>query len=228
MLLEKQAKKEIEKNTRDFYKSIKNDLLGLSQEKHTREQVLNWHIFNILFSKKENIISWSNAKILKELKRRLKIEDKEKLKKAEKKIKYIKSLQFKSIDIKCKIEWYNNRVWGYCPKGDYYGANGYKYIGGVTGCGYDKLSSWTAKAFNQDNILKSYIFNFCEKHHINKDNIRKKLGYGINIFHGQPYFDGGVGLSSHINVLKNLGFKVVNDEGKKWNYLHFYKKIKSV
>lgn len=63
MLLEKQAKKEIKKRSQDFFKSIKNELLGLTEEKHTKEQILNWGIFDRLFNKKkENLMEWTNTK----------------------------------------------------------------------------------------------------------------------------------------------------------------------
>ena len=225
MLLEKQAKKEITKRSQDFFKSIKNELLGLTEEKHTKEQILNWGIFDRLFNKKkENLMEWTNTKILRELKKRMKVEDEKELQQAEKKIKSIKAVEVGKIDITCKIEWYYNRTWGNCPKGEYWGGNGYQYIGGITGCGYDKQSTWTAKAFNKDVILKSYIYKYCEKHNINKDNIRKKLGYGLSMWNGMPEFDGGVGLSSHINILKNLGFRVESNGGRTWDYLHITSK----
>ena len=62
--------------------------------------------------------------------------------------------------------------------------------------------------FNEDVNLMSYIFNYCEKHAINRDNIQKKLGYGISIFNGVVHFDGGVGVECHISILKKLGFNV--------------------
>ena len=150
----------------------------------------------------------------------MKAEDEKELKEDIKEIQEIKAINDdRKINITCKIEWYRNRVWGNCPKGDYYNNCGHDYIGGITGCGYDKLSSWTAKAFNNDKFLKSYIYKYCEKHNVNKNNIRKKLGYGISIWNGKASFEGGVGLSSHINILKNLGFKVEHREGRSWDLL---------
>ena len=146
------------------------------------------------------------------------------IKESIKKIQEIKAIEKPTINITCKIDWYRNNTWGYCPKGEYWSDFGYSYIGGVTGCGYDKTSTWTAKAFNKDKFLKAYISHFVEKKHITRKNIREKLGYGIHIYNGQISFDGGVGISSHIEILKNLGFRVDYQSGKTWDALRITKK----
>ena len=129
------------------------------------------------------------------------------------------------ISARCEIDWVINRIWGNCPKGCY--RNGFKYqeFKSVTGCGYDKLSTLTANMFNSDNNLIAFVMDYIEKHHINKDNIQNKLGYGISIYNGIPYFDGGVGVDCHKRILSKLGFKVQHFETK-WSDIIIIDRIK--
>ncbi len=221
MKLEKQAKLEIEKSNKEFCVRV---VEGLKKE---RQQTVNWHCVKKYFAKDEQPENMTVEQITKRIKKALKNEtahDTKEAIKAIQKIKNDKTEAPEKIDITCKIDWYKNRTWGNCPKGEY--SSGYyrKFVGGVTGCGYDKASSWTAKAFNNDNILLKYIINFIEEKHINNLNIRKKLGYGIRIYRGLPYFEGGVGLSSHITILKNLGFNVDYQAGNTWDCLRITQK----
>lgn len=127
---------------------------------------------------------------------------------------------------KCEISWRKSNTWGNCPYGDYINGHDIKTYKSVTGCGYDKLSTLTAKMLNNDLYFMSYVMHYCEKHAINKNNIRTKLGYGINMYCGKPYFDGGVGVSCHINILKKLKCKVDYIETKHDDYIRFdYKAI---
>lgn len=224
MKLEKQAVKQIKDRTNKDFTYYKKLLLGQTEEKRERQDVLTNGFFTSYFKQKEQIEKWSDAKILRELKKRMKAEAEKDTQEAIKKIQEIKAIEKPTINITCKIDWYRNNTWGYCPKGEYWSDFGYNYIGGITGCGYDKTSSWTAKAFNKDKFLKAYISHFVEKKHITRKNIREKLGYGISIYNGQISFDGGVGISSHITILKNLGFRVDYQSGKTWDALRITKK----
>lgn len=221
MKLEKQAKLEIEKRNRVF---LDNVVDGLKKE---RKQTLNWYCVKKYFAKDEQPEKMTDEQITKRIKKALKNEtayDTKKAIRAIQKIKNDKTEAPEKIDITCKIDWYKSRTWGSCPKGEYLSGYYRKFVGGVTGCGYDKASSWTAKVFNDDNILLKYIIKFVEKKHINNLNIRKKLGYGIRMSRGLPYFEGGVGLSSHITILKNLGFVVDYQAGNTWDVLRIKQK----
>lgn len=114
------------------------------------------------------------------------------------------------------INIYTNysRTWGYSPKGEYKNGFFYKEFGSVGGCGYDKNSTLSAAMLNNDFNFLKYLYEYIEKHNINKKNISKKLGYGIRLSYGLPYFEGGVGLECHINILKKLGFKVFTTYNK--------------
>jgi hypothetical protein len=74
---------------------------------------------------------------------------------------------------------------------------------------------------NADVNLMSYLYHFVEKNNINKDNIGSKLGYGIRIYDGQPYFEGAVGVECHKRILERLGFKVEHFETKHSDIITF-------
>lgn len=216
MKLEKQLQKEL--NTR-YSESLKN----VKSFKSVQE-VLNWWYYKNLLTAKQQKQAQNNALTLKEVKQILinKLQ-KEREKTYTKEVKKINAImeQDSARWGKCSIDWINNRTWGNCPRGEY--CNGFKYqeYKSVTGCGYCKLSTLTANMFNDDINLMSYIYKFVEKNHINKNNIEKKLGYGIRIYNGQPRFEGGVGLECHIRILKNLGFNVEHYETRKSDIVTF-------
>lgn len=203
MKLEKQLQKELKNRMQENLKNIKNF--------KSVDDVLHWWYYKQLLTKKQLEKAQNNELTLKEVKKIL-IDtlQKEQEKTHQKELKKINAiLDQKPIKWgKCSIDWVKNRTWGNCPKGEY--CNGFKYqdYRSVTGCGYDKLSTLTANMFNEDFNLMSYIYKFVEKHYINAENIREKLGYGIRIYNGQPYFEGAVGVECHINILRKLGFEV--------------------
>lgn len=220
MKLEKQLQKELKERYNQSIKTIKNF--------KSIDEVLNWWYYRNLLTTKQQKQAQSNELTLKEVKKLLidKLQkDQEKTHAKElKKINAI--LAQNSIRWgKCSIDWVKNRTWGNCPKGEY--CNGFKYqeYRSVTGCGYCKLSTLTANMLNDDVNLMSYVYKFVEKNHINKNNIDKKLGYGIRIYNGQPYFEGGVGLECHIRILKNLGFDVQHHETRHSDILTFDLKV---
>lgn len=203
MKLEKQLQKELKARLNQSKEQIKNF--------KSIDDVLGWWYYRNLLTKKQIEKAQNNELTLKEVKILLiNAILKEQEKTYQKELKKINNI-LNQDNIrwgKCSIDWVKNRTWGNCPKGEY--CNGFKYqeYRSVTGCGYCKLSTLTANMLNDDVNLMAYIYKFVEKHRINKDNIQNKLGYGIRIYNGQPYFEGGVGVECHIRILKNLGFNV--------------------
>lgn len=204
MMLEKQAKKEIEKN-------LKNDVKTIREIKALEEIIGGWWYRKQLTNRqlekiKKNEIDLKQAKKLmianaeknrnKELKKAL--TEIEKIKNAEK-------FSWGRID----IAWNRNSTWGWCPSADYRNGHVFEHYNSVTGCGYDKLSTLTAKILNHDVKLMKIFCEYCEKNHVNKENIQKKVCYGVRMFHGMPYFEGAVGIECHIKALKKIGFDVV-------------------
>lgn len=220
MLLEKQAQKELKQQQKESLNRLKNDY------ETAHDAVKNSWFYRQLLSKKQldKIDDMSEKELKSVLKFAIAQYYEKELKSALKKIQAIKSHNFNDCHWgACSIDWVNNRTWGNCPRGEYRNGHNYQNYRSITGCGYDKLSTLTADMFNDDMFLRSYIANYIEKHAINKDNIRKKLGYGIRIVNGRPYFDGGVGVNCHISILKKLGFKVVYTETKRSDYIEFTK-----
>lgn len=137
------------------------------------------------------------------------------------KLKRIEEI-FNASDFKysvCDIDWVRNSTWGYCPRGTYRNGYEFKNYRSITGCGYDKLSTLTANMFNEDLSLMKLVCNKLYIYNINKNNIQDKLGYGIRISYGLPYFEGAVGVECHIRILKNLGLIAQHLDARESDYI---------
>lgn len=216
MKLKKQLQKELKTRYNESLKKIKTF--------KSVDDVLGWWYYKNLLTAKQQKQAQNNGLTLKEIRQILinKLQKKYEKTYTEELEKIIFILNQENIRWgECSIDWVNNRTWGNCPRGEY--RNGFKYqeYRSITGCGYCKLSTLTANMLNDDVNLMSYIYKFVEKNHINKDNIQNKLGYGIRIYNGQPYFEGGVGLECHTRILKNLGFEVQHYETRKSDIVTF-------
>jgi hypothetical protein len=77
-----------------------------------------------------------------------------------------------------------------------------RYTGGY---GYDKHSTALAKILNlHDTILrKMYLAKDKKIKESNSDALGYGAGYGV-----LPYFEGGVGSSCHVKILRGLGYEV--------------------
>lgn len=213
MLLEKQAEKQITKRKNDNIKRVKalKNIYpvesGYFEDLLTKKQLEKLRSGELTLPKAKKIMI---AKLEKDFTKEL-----------NKQLDKIKSIKASSRinSARCEIDWVRNRTWGYCPKGCY--RNGYKYqeFKSITGYGFDKLSTLTADMFNSDNNLIAFVMDYIEKHHINKDNIENKLGYGIRIYNGIPYFSRGVGVDCYETILLKLGFKVQHFETKQSNII---------
>jgi len=105
-------------------------------------------------------------------------------------------------DLVLIVNFYKNRTWGYCPKGtDNYGHS----TDSITGYGYCKESTATAQLLNQNKTILKALYKAKNKKPLAKNNDLLGYGSGYGIL---PSFEGGVGLSSHIRILENLGYKV--------------------
>lgn len=72
------------------------------------------------------------------------------------------------------------------------------------GCGYDKESTATAQVLNEHLPLLKLMYDKKENN-INIDN-KTLFGYGSG-YRTLPSFEGGVGISCHKNIIKNLGLE---------------------
>lgn len=216
MLLSKQCQKEHASNLKAKIKNIKsiksfNDIL---ESWYYKQFLTDTDLKNI----KENKIT------LKELKNKMLLKaDKENLKALKKDLKIIENtLSHDKITWgRIEAEWVKSATWGACPRGYYKNGHFYNEYKSIGGCGYDKLSTLSARILNNDIYFKSYLFNYCQNKNINKNNIESKIGYGIRMHNGMPYIEGAVGISCHINILKKIGFNVKYFELKKADLLEF-------
>lgn len=86
----------------------------------------------------------------------------------------------------------------------------------TTGCGYDKLSTTVAGCLNE--CLKPLLLQNRRRYLLAKNKGRAPYGADFGTRGWMPYFDGGVGVSSTIQVLKFLGAKVEHESHKKSDY----------
>lgn len=190
-----QIKKEYKQRQFNYLKEIKNQIKDIKTLDDLKN---NYHFKNLLTERQAQ-------KTLKEIKQIL---TEKETKATQKNIntfneKMDRIANAETINyIKISVEWRKNQTWGMNPHAEVW-ANGYT-TGKASGCGYDKLSSAIASAFNQnDNILK-LILNKIEEAKRQNKNIRDFVGYGVGIYG----FEGGVGYSSFRHIFDNLGAKV--------------------
>ena len=117
--------------------------------------------------------------------------------------------EIESISI--SITWHKSRMWGYNPTAEVKILAGHRvefYKGSASGCGYDKESAAIASALNQSAAVKKMLYD-CKEAALskgsdgeNRDLIHYGAGYGA-----LPYFEGGVGVSSHMGVFEACGLK---------------------
>ena len=214
--IEKLCQKELQDRLKDRLKGIK--------ELENKQKINECWYYRQLLNKKqlENIEQMGLKDIKQIMIKKVQKDYEKKLKKELEKIEKIKAAE----PIKhgrMNINWVHNRTWGNCPRGEYKNCFYYQNYKSVTGCGYDKLSQLTSYMLNDDIHMKKYLFDFVEKHHINKNNIQQKLSYGIGMYNGQPYFEGAVGVECHIRILKQLGFTVNHADCKRADLITFDK-----
>lgn len=120
------------------------------------------------------------------------------------------------------VEWKKSYMWGMNPRvSTNYGFNG----SSIGGCGYDKLSTATAEALNQDLRILKIMYRLKDKElQHRKPTYKEQNGEdtkeerGINQFlygYGSGYsvlprFEGGVGVSCHQHIIEKIGLKWVN------------------
>jgi len=107
------------------------------------------------------------------------------------------------------IEWKKSKMWGFNPRA--YTNYGFKSES-IGGCGYCKLSTATAKALNSHLGILKRLFQAEERRLKEKPKIperRDYIGYGSG-HHALPKFEGGVGVSSHKDIIRGLDLKWEN------------------
>jgi hypothetical protein len=111
-------------------------------------------------------------------------------------------------DLIVTIEWKPSRMWRSNPRSHTnYGFDG----SSIGGCGYDKRSTALAEALNATSQIMKALYTAKDKAlatatETNQNDInRKYLGYGSG-YGVIPHFEGGVGVESHLSILRTIGF----------------------
>ena len=196
--LTKQVKKENEKD-------LKTAIINLNKAK--KEDLTNlWYYSEKLTKRQKEKLTKSEQKEV--LKNKIIKEYEKRLVKNLKKIDTIKNANDDVRSISINVEWVKNNTWGYNPHATVYTSNGDATDGRASGCGYDKESTAIAEALNKNNDILKLLYNYKNKKMtLKKTNNHDILGYGSG-YGVLPYFEGGVGVSSLLNIFRKLGYTI--------------------
>lgn len=131
-------------------------------------------------------------------------------------------------EISIDVDWRRNATWGYNPFATVrvWTDNGYfESTGYASGCGYDKRSAAVGEALNK---IYPVIAELCNVKEQNMSDTCKEsskcICYGAG-YGAIPYFEGGVGINCHIQMLELCGLKKTVEHGTKTtDYYHFERK----
>ena len=197
--VKKENAKQLKKAISDLKKAKKSDLIDLwyYREKLTAQQIEKLN--NKELTTKE-IKEMLQKKIIKEYRKRLE--------KDLKRIETIAQANNEIENINISINWVKSPAWGYNPHATITTNNGGITEGRASGCGYDKESAAIAEALNKNNdILKLLYVAKNKKMTLKNNSNRDLLGYGSG-YGVLPYFEGGVGASSLMNIFRKLGYNI--------------------
>lgn len=197
--------------TEEKEKQLKETIALLPQEGY--EHLINYYLTDLRQKQlasgvitKEKAIELATRKATKE--------NQKELKNGLKRIENVENAQ--EIDnISVVVEWTRNKTWGYNPHAVTFTPYVGQTHGTASGCGYDKESTAIAESFNHNNCILKIIFDMKEKALQNDINISSHdaIGYGAG-YYSIPYFEGGVGTSCFIRILKDAGFTCSEIHGK--------------
>lgn len=214
-LVEKENKKQLKKALDDLKQQDKNNILELwyYREKLTNTQIKKYNNNDLTIEQLEKILT---NKIIKEYEKRKE--------KELKRIETIEQANEKITAINIAINWVKNSTWGYNPHATVTTDSCKITEGKASGCGYDKESTAIAEALNKNNdILKLLYIAKNKKMTFKNNNNRDLLGYGSG-YGVLPYFEGGVGASSLMNIFKKLGYNVTEYHTEKNDFYTITKK----
>lgn len=201
-------KEELNKEANEKYKNSVALLDKENEYNKTQEERLKYVVRHVLNKTTSYAGSYEDQrkKVMIALERKRNKE----LQKRISEVEFISNAKPLPNDLIITIEWKRSQMWGYNPNAfDNYGNES----GSIGGCGYDKLSTATSRILNQHTIFLKLMLDKKEdflKNNVLVDNNathREILGYGSG-YGIIPKFEGGVGVSCHEIILKNLGFRM--------------------
>ena len=198
-LIEKENKKELKKALDNLKQAKATDIIDLwyYREKLTTGQLKKYHMGELTEKQAKELVK---NKIIKEYEKTQE--------KNIKKVNTIKEANENVNNINISINWVKNKTWGYNPHATITDDLGNITEGRASGCGYDKESASIAEALNKNSdILKLLYIAKNKKMTFKNNNNHDLLGYGSG-YGVLPYFEGGVGVSSLMNIFRKLGYNV--------------------
>lgn len=214
-LVEKENKKQLKKALDDLKQQDKDNVINLwyYKEKLTNTQLKKYNNDELTTKEIKEILK---NKIIKEYEKRKE--------KELKRIEAIKQAYEKITVINISINWVKSSTWGYNPRATVTTDTGEITEGKASGCGYDKESTAIADALNKNNdILKLLYIAKNKKMTFKNNNNHDLLGYGSG-YGVLPYFEGGVGASSLMNIFRKLGYNVTEYHTEKSDFYTITKK----
>lgn len=198
-LVERENKKQLKEALKDI-KTIDKDYILNTW--YYKEKLTNLQI------KKYNANELTTKQIKEILKNKIIKEYQTRFNKNIKRIETIEQASDNITSINIHINWIKSSTWGYNPYAIITTNNGTITEGKASGCGYDKESTSIADALNKNNdILKLLYVAKNKKMTLKNNDNRVILGYGSG-YGVLPYFEGGVGVSSLMNIFKKLKYNV--------------------
>lgn len=192
--VEKENKKELKKAISNLNKAKKEDFINL------------WYYSEKLTKRQKEKLTKSEQKEI--LKNEITKEYNKRLSEDLKIIETIENTDYNIKSITINVDWIKNKTWGYNPHAKIYTDDGITTEGKASGCGYDKQSTAIAEALNKNNnILKLLYTAKNKKMTLKNTNNHDILGYGSG-YGVLPYFEGGVGVPSLLNIFKKLGYTI--------------------
>lgn len=198
-LVKKENNKQLKKALSNLKKAKKSELIDLwyYNEKLTARQIEKLNNKELPTSEAKEIIK---NKIIKEYDKRINRDLT--------KIETIQKANEDITNINISINWIKSPTWGHNPHATITTNNGDITEGRASGYGYDKESAAIAEALNKNNnILKLLYIYKNKKMTLKNNNSHDILGYGSG-YGVLPYFEGGVGASSLMNIFRKLGYNV--------------------
>lgn len=130
-------------------------------------------------------------------------------KELQKKIETIEACEIAEMPetISVLVEWKKSNIWGSNPHATVKIGNA-EFKGFASGCGYDKMSTAVAEAFNQSNRMKKILLETKEAalQAGETGGNGNLIGYGTG-YGALPYFEYGVGINCFIGILQRAGYK---------------------
>ena len=112
-------------------------------------------------------------------------------------------------NIRIDVEWKKSATWGFNPKAEVW-ADGYSASEFIGGCGYDKESTATARAF-ENNPVFARLAATCawldEKE--TEATGKPSYTYGWYASYAGFRFEGAVGFNCHRNIIERAGYRLV-------------------